>query len=191
MELWTALFMGQYDLAHELIRCGANVNEPISTEADPKTTFLHYAVFRKSNVQCIRVLGKLGANFNALDSKKCTPLHWAALYHAHPDVVELLIDGGAIVDAWDVMQRTPLHLAVEQKLNESAKRLIGRGASIEAVDWLGCSILHVAAKNCNVEMIKILISHRVNIDPRDIHGQTPLIAHVSKLEDGATEIVSI
>ena len=196
-KLWTAILSGQYDLANQMISRGANVNEPTKTKDDPVTTLLHYAVMI-NDIRCIRVLANLGANFNARDSKNCTPLHWAVIREDIPDVVEVLINEGAAVDMQDDDQMTPLHYAARNNCIESAKKLIAGGSFIEMVDANGRSVLHVAVINCNLKMIKMLISHRVNIDPKDIHGWTPLISFFSRLsgmesmkKEYAMEIVSI
>ena len=193
-ELWTALLSGQYDLANQMISRGANINEARETELNTVTTLLHYAVM-KSDVQCIRVLANLGANFNACDSKNCTPLHWAVMMidEDRPDIVEVLIDGGAVVDAQDHEQMTPLHHAAFDDYIESAKKLIARGASIDAIaaDTDRWSVLHMAISN--LEMVKMLISHRVNIDVKDIEGRTPLFRNIliNNCPELKTEMVGI
>ena len=178
-ELWTAILSGQYYLANQMISRGANVNEYTRTEGDPMTTLLHYAVLT-SDVRCIHVLANLGANFNARDSRNFTPLHWAVKYNVGPDVVEVLVNEGTVVNATDHDQFTPLHYAALKDNNtELIQKLIAKGASIDAVGSKGRSVLHVAIMCHNLEMVKILISHRVNIDPKDIFGRTPLFLYLS------------
>ena len=180
-ELWTALLSGQYHVANQMIYNRANVNETRKTEIDSLTTLLHYAVLKKSDVRLIRALANVGADFNARDSWNRTPLHWAAMYEAHPDVVEVLIDEGAVLDARDNYQFTPLHHAVRNNnCVELAKKLIARGASIDAINEDGSSVMHMAVNYHNVEMVKVLISHRVNIDARDYYGNTPLLCFFKK-----------
>ena len=178
-----------------MIQRGVNVNEPRNIgNYDPVTTLLHYAV-ATSNVHCIRVLANFGASVNARDSKNRTPLHWAATHGAGPDVVELLINKGAYVDERDYYQRTPLHYHAISRKNciESAQKLIARGASIDAIGADSWSVLHLAITYHNLEMVKMLISHRVNINAKDIDGCTPLLHYFMVHRDGEykTEIVSI
>ena len=176
-----------------MIYRGANVNEPIKTKGGDMVMLLHYAV-SKSDVRCIRVLANLGANFNARDSWNRTPLHWAAACGVGPDVVEVLINEGAIMDARDANEFTPLHYCAKKNNDqiESVQKLIARGASLEAVGGMGETVLHVAVSNRNLEMVKLLLSHRVNINAMDDFGCTPLLVSIimNKVEQ-ETEIVSI
>ena len=189
-KLWGALLSGQYGLANQMIYHGADVNEPTKTKIDSAATLLHFAV-EKRDVQCIRALANLGANFNACDSWNRTPLHWAALIVGdRPDIAEILINGGAVVDARDNYQMTPLHQAARTNCIEFARKLIARGASINAIGRKGFSVLHVALMGHNLEMVKMLISHGVNIDATDSFGCTPLLHYFTKAEH-KTEIVSI
>ena len=131
-----------------------------------------------SGGQLIRILSTLGANFSSRDSENLTILHWAAVHCAKAYVVDLLINNGADVDARDDLQMTPLHHAAKTNCIESAQKLIARGASIDAIDRKGLSIL---------------ISHRVNIHSKNIHGRTPLHLYLSIPTDAydETEIVII
>ena len=196
-ELWTAILSGQYALANQMIYNGANINETRKTKSNKMITLLHYVV-SKSDVRYIRVLANLGADFNARDSKNRTPLHWAARSGVGPDVVEELINGGTLVDARDHNQQTALHLFAQKKrfCIGSVQKLIDRGASLEAVNAVGEGILHVAVWHHNLEMVKLLLSHRVNIDARDIFGRTPLRVYFSNVIENTEgedrpEIVSI
>ena len=192
-DLYTAILSGQYHLAYEMVFRGANVNVPIKiANRDPVMSLLHYAVVKKRDAECIRVLANLGANFNACDSMKQTPLHWAVRYNVSPDVVEMLIGEGAFVDPRDEHQKTPLHHAAVSNSIELAEKLIAGGASINAIDAHGRSVLHEAVMYHNLEMVKMLISHRVNIDAKDICEDTPLLCYMQhRRKEDETEIVSI
>ena len=192
-KLWAALLSGEYDLANHMISRGANVNEPTETENDPETTLLHYAV-EKRNIECIRVLANIGANFITRDSENRTPLHWAAIFGAPLDIVELLINEGAVLDSRDDFHMTPLHHAVMNNFIEMAEMLIARGASVYVIGVESISVLHLAMVSCNLEMVKMLVSHGVNIDAKDIYGCTPLLRYFNNFneeEEDNTEIVSI
>ena len=193
-ELWIALLSGEYYLATQMISYGANINEPamVDDEIDYEVRLLHYAVVVTSDVQCIRVLVNLGANVNARDTMHLTPLHWAVEIGADLGIIEELINKGAIIDARDIYQETPLHRHAIRNQNsiESAQMLIARGASIDAVNGVGMSVLHLALIHHSSELVKMLISHRVNIDAKDIDGYSPLLRYVETGEPDS-EIVSI
>ena len=195
-ELWKTLLLGKYDLENQMICNGANVNETRITTSNNAVTLLHDAV-ELNNIQCIRMLANLGADFNARDSWNRTPLHWAAACGVSPYIVDMLINNGAVVDARDHKEMTPLHHAVmDYNCIDLAQKLIARGASLEAVGERGHSILHMAVWYRNLEMIKMLISYRVNIDPQDNSGRTPLCLYFSNVikhmeGEDKTEIVSI
>ena len=182
--VWKAITKGQYNRSSRLLRRGANINGAISTVC--KMTMLHYATMQK-DVYRMRFLINHGANCNARDHFGRTPLHWAVMVieEDRPDIVEVLIDGGAIVDAKTIYHFTPLHLATSMGFNQSAEKLIARGASIETVSYNGLSALHLAAENNNLRMIKILISLKINIDAKDLSGgNTPLhVACIKGFED--------
>ena len=191
-ELWEALLSGKYDLANQMINRGANINELKKVELYSEMTLLHYAAW-KGNLQCIRVLANLGANVHARDNRNLTPLHYAAIYGTDPNIVEVLINEGAIVDARGNNQMTPLlHTAAKRASSiEVAQKLIARGASLEAVTTNYENALHLAIMCSNLEMVKVLISHGINIDAKDRYGNTPLLMSFRKREPFNSEIVSI
>ena len=191
LELWPATRQGEHEIANQPIRSSANVNEARNTVFQRVMPLLHCAVARGDMQSLKRLLISHGTNYNARDSKNCTPLHLAVMAGDCPDVIDMFINGGALVDARDVDERTPLDRAVEKNFNESAQKLIARGASIEAVNIWGWSILHTAVFSKNLSMVKVLISHGVNIDSKNIHGYTPLLCALRHDQECNMDIVSI
>ena len=129
-----------------------------------------------------------------------TPLHWASAYNFfNPMVIDALIDAGADVNAkfddsvWGIRSSmvgdiTPLHLAAGYNINPMAvKRLIARGADVEARDSFGRTPLHWASggsmdpsptkltsESRSSLVVQALIDAGANVMARDDSGWTPL-----------------
>lgn len=126
-------------------------------------TRLHHAVMDETLDNIIELIN-LGVNVNETDDIGWTPLHHA-IYRDHADkieVVKVLIKAGANVNATTNFGSTVLHFACESTSNlECAKLFIQLGVDINLSDNDGTP-LHYAIINNNVEMIKLLLSHKVN-----------------------------
>ncbi|XP_022689906.1 tankyrase-1-like [Varroa jacobsoni] len=109
---------------------------------------LHISVFR-GRLENVKFLIKSGARLNAKSVEKQTPLHMAASY-GYVEICAALLGAGAAMDALDSSERTPLMLAMQQNKNDS-KRL---------------------------ETIRLLICHGANVNAKEIHGESPLVAAV-------------
>ncbi|KAK3399725.1 hypothetical protein B0T20DRAFT_349408 [Sordaria brevicollis] len=126
---------------------------------------------------CLRVNGIKDIN-TAQSYWKSTPLALAARYgHAH--VFSALIEAGAEVEnGWK--DATPLWEAVAAGHIEPVVRLLDYGASCDQLDALGQTLLHTAAYWDDVEMLQLLMRKGVNVNSRDHHGNSVLLAIVSR-----------
>ena len=143
-----------------------------------------------------------------------TPLHFAARENA-AEVAKLLIDNGADVNAKNEWGDTPLHRAAANNAAEVAKLLIARryeydgydyknkrrriiikGADVNAKHINGNTPLHYAAKKKAAGIVKLLIANGADVNAKDDDGYTPLnlatqrgAVKIAKLllENGATK----
>lgn len=72
------------------------------------------------------------------------------------EVFELLLDAGADVNTKDKMQLTPLNAAIYAKNAEQVEELLRRGADPTAVNKKGESILDVARRRENKQIVKLI-----------------------------------
>ncbi len=104
--LMLAVFLKNNKLANELIRRGANVNNP------RHWTPLHYAA-SSGNHQMVRILLEKGADVNARTLRGITPLYMAAR-DADAKTVKMLLDAGARKDFCTNDNRAPYDIAREK-----------------------------------------------------------------------------
>ena len=117
------------------------------------------------NLKLVRTLVKLGADVN-LKSGCCevTPLHLSVASYGDKqavDIARFLIDHGAIVDAIDRNGDTPLTLMFRcyggSQIHEVTELLISKKANVNHSNNVGCTALHYAANNNDVDAITSLL----------------------------------
>jgi len=101
-----------------------------------------------------------------------TPLH-ASLHHGHADVALLLLGHCVDVDVRGIDDRTSLHMAADRGLLEVTRKLIERGASINARDSSHRTPLHPTFKDIPgtfddtyFDVVRYLLDHGA-----DVHAQ--------------------
>jgi ankyrin repeat protein len=124
-----------------------------------------------------------GVGVNSADSNDRTALHCAAS-KGHDSVVEYLLSKEATLDCETTSRSdggiTPLYSAVQYEHVSTATILLKEGAKTDTV-VNGNTMLQVAAKINNLDMINLLLNHGVNInDNRGKDGTTAL--HTALLE---------
>ena len=139
--------------------------------------------------QCREVEGllKKKANPNARDDEGATALIRAALV-CEPRVLTLLLDRGADINAADTQGRTPLVMAIERDPPDKdfAKRqvdviklLLSRKANPALKDADGNTVVHYAARQRNVDALKMMLAAGIPADARNKDGATPLFVAAS------------
>jgi len=87
--------------------------------------------------------------------------------------VKLLLLAGCPVDVRDKYRKTPLHFAAESNSGFVAKFLMDNGADPKAHDKYGSTPLHSAARG-SIDVMKLLIAKKVDVNRRNESGETPL-----------------
>jgi len=161
-----AAMNGNAAMLVKLIKAGANPNAPLTESGD---TALMMAA-RTGKTEALRVLVEAGANVNAKESwGGTTALMWA-VSEGHPEAAKLLIDAGA-----DVNARSNYVAAANGRGFEGRTPLANRtdGKPEEfASGWL--TPLMLAAREGNVDVARLLVSTRADIDAVAGDGKTAL-----------------
>lgn len=159
---------------NELIRGGADVNEPVRSNESYNSNWgdtpLHLAV-QDGREEIAKLLIAHGADVNRANDRGATPLHRAVVY---PGLMTLLLDAGAKVDAQDVQGRSPLHWAAMGATTAAVDVLLFRNANENLRDAQGQTPLHYAARYANSASIAALVAAGADVNARDAFGATPL-----------------
>ncbi|KAH8984859.1 ankyrin repeat-containing domain protein [Lactarius akahatsu] len=168
--LLAALFQGHFGIANSLRRYGADVN----VRGDEKRTPLYTASI-SGRVDIMRWLLNHGADPNAPRNATYTNL----------EAVQVLLEYNADANSRGDDGKTPLHDTIfrnfgdntEGKTVDVVRRLLEHGADPNACDHsqaLGqATPLHEASSKGLLEVARVLLSYRVNVDERDGKGKTP------------------
>ncbi|PQE26429.1 Ankyrin repeat-containing domain protein [Rutstroemia sp. NJR-2017a BBW] len=118
-----------------------------------------------------------GADIEATTYFAMTPL-MIAVHHGHASVVSKLISAKANLCAQDEFGKNALHIATVCGHIEVAKQLIDAEPLLINGDLSMCrggeSPLTLAIKNCNEDIVKLLVSAGADVNTRDNTGRTPL-----------------
>jgi len=152
---------GERVKALELIRDGANVNEP---QGDG-TTPLHWAVYKVDD-ELVRELLNHGATPSATNKYGSTPLAEATKL-GNVGLVRRLLDAGADVEAPNADGQTALMLAARAGALDVAKLLVERGANVNTEEaWRGQTALMWAVDGSYPELTEFLIEHGADVNVR-------------------------
>ena len=142
---------------------------------------------RRGDCRTVESLLKKKANPNARDEEGATALIRAALV-CQPPIITQLLDRGADVNAADELGRTPLVFAIQRDPpdRDFAKRqvevirlLLARKANPSLKDADGNTVVHYAARQRNVDVLKMMLALGVPADARNKDGATPLFVAAS------------
>ena len=147
-------------------------------EVRSKVTPLHRAA-ATGQLEAARMLLAHGAKVDARDRSNETPLHEAAR-HGHAQMARLLLQHGADIHAKSSGAEA-LEYAVWQGKVDVAQVLLDHKAD-SSPDSHGSfgRFLHVAVNLGNVDMVRLLLNHRIAIEADDVNWRTPLHCAVEK-----------
>ncbi|XP_047451897.1 protein phosphatase 1 regulatory subunit 12A isoform X2 [Mugil cephalus] len=179
-----------------LVRQGADINH---ANIDGLTA-LHQACIDE-NAEMVQFLVENGSDVNRGDNEGWTPLH-AAASCGFIQIAKYLIEHGARVGVVNSEGELPLDVATEDAMErllkgeikkqgvdvdkarkeeerimlQDANALLAGGGTLTPHPNTKATALHVAAAKGYIEVLKVLLKCRVDVDGRDIDGWTPLHA---------------
>jgi ankyrin repeat protein len=137
-------------------------------------TGLYFAAL-KGKPEVVKFYLKRGADVNGKSRKGGSPLH-AAVTSKCSEVVEILLSAGAKVDQLDDDESTPFLIACSEASIDIVicSLLLKAGTNIHAVTQFKETPLHLFARTGRVDIIRLLIDAKAEVDPSNNFGRTPL-----------------
>ncbi|XP_051170463.1 ankyrin-3-like [Leptopilina boulardi] len=159
---------------------GADINFLYQEEAP-----LHIATrqtYKKyEDIQLVEILLQNGANVNILNKKGLTAID-IATEMGNIQLVEIFLQNGAKLNGQDKLRKTLL-LAAQKNNIQLVEILLKHSANVSQpvkayegrIDDNSTTVLHFAAENGNLEMVKLLMTNGFDaINAKDNSGETPL-----------------
>ena len=140
-------------------------------------TPLMYACCDGGRLDNIKILIQNGADIYARDNNGSTVLHCASA-SSNQEVVEFLLKLNKIsVNATNHFNQTPLmHACVDGDRLDKIKMLLKNGANIQARDYYGSTVLHIASRNSKQEVVEFLLKlNEISVNATDNLNLTPLM----------------
>ncbi|QGJ01569.1 hypothetical protein CEK26_003013 [Fusarium fujikuroi] len=197
-QLHQYIVVGNVDMVRTIVSLGVDVNSPDSDGQTP----LHLSI-NNGHLGITRLLCEAGAVIEGRNPSGHTPLQSAAK-NDHTEMAKLLLEMGADIEAvgpppssgtiqmgpaYDGLLHhngvnaketamsggTPLTIAAREGNMDTSSLLIGKGASLEALDYLMRTPLMVAVNGRHTDVAKGLLDAGADINASDRQGFTPLI----------------
>ncbi len=192
LPLYQALSQKKFDIAHYLIKSGADING----RGDKTEYGMLYDLLLDKNYEAVRLLLDEGAWFSQNHALNVFSL---ALSYAPLDVIEAFISREADLSKKDSYLGTPIDIALRYDRNDVLELLIDNGAKTQKYHYIRTAVEHNNTKALellveggaklnhkdkslvakaitfnNLEMLQTLLEAGVSIDQKDRHGCTAL-----------------
>jgi serine/threonine-protein phosphatase 6 regulatory ankyrin repeat subunit B len=169
-QLFNLASAGDKDAIANFVKEGGNLN----IQDDRGRTALHLAL-RNKNSKLIgaKLLLANGIDPEIEDLRGRTALHYAA-HRGQSVIVDLLIKAQVNIDHKDTNAVTPLMLAGQKGHLETAKKLVNSGASVQAQDGDGWSVL-LYSTDGGLNLVQYLIEQGADVKATDNIGWNVLI----------------
>lgn len=170
-----------------LISKGANVNAVDKNGVTP----LNIAIKEDGNIDIIKLLVKNKADLNILTEEGDSLIEYA-INKNDTDMIQTLVEGGVNLNVAGISSNTPLMTAVSKSLENIVRIFLTKNdINLNAINRNWNTALHMAAKNGNTVIIKMLIDKGANVDARNKQGYTPLHTAVENNNlEAANEIIN-
>lgn len=150
---------------------------------------------RFENKEELKICIDQGFDVNAFSKslEDSTPLVWASSC-GFVDCVKILLELKADPNLYDTKRsRSALHTCIRLKTNniEIAKLLINYGANVNSKTNLGTSILHTACFWNDIDIVKLLINARADLEIRDANKQTALDTSINRIFTTSNGIITL
>ena len=174
----TLLHLASRYSKQEVVEFLLNSNQiSVNTTNNDQRTPLMLACFDGGHLDNMKTLIQYGADINARDINGSTLLHFASRY-AVQEIVEFLLKSNPIsVNANNNTQATPLMFAcMDGGRLDNMKTLIQYGADINARDINGETLLHLACRYAEQEIVEFLLkSNQISVNATNNTQATPLM----------------
>lgn len=162
--LCIALQNGRFEVAHLLIKAGANLEANFAQTGRTLTDILSESIYRPLLLSLVYRNIELPKNATYLQ----TLLHPAA-YEGDDELLwRLLANYNLEVESVDHMSRTPLHYASQAGHMSAVKTLLEYGATVCPRDSSGATPLHLACAHGHVTVLELLLQEWVCPDREEV-----------------------
>ena len=111
----------------------------------------------KGHKEVVEILIGFNADVDVPKLRNCAPLY-IAIENNHLDIAEYLINHGATISIVNANGWTPLLLACERGYVDMVSQLVAQeNASMEDREVKGCSPLHIASLNNQIDVMRTLL----------------------------------
>nr|QQY02543.1 transient receptor potential cation channel 2 [Cryptocotyle lingua] len=179
--------------ANQLIALGANLECKDNEDMTP----LLLAV-RDNQLPAVRILLEAGANGLTMDRYECNILHHAC-HNGEVDVLECIrshfdnVYGSdcvlKLLNSTNKKGQTPVHLAILSKAVTITEMCIAWGADMSIQTIRGESVLHLAARSGNEQILQLLLDCGSLVNAIDHDRRTPIFCAVERNHPMLTEML--